>query len=180
VWLTGVLRYGQGFFSMSSNTPGPRRAARGPLRAGSTAKASSPSSSRPCVRATRRGFFPFLPYLCFYWSSARGWLGRLLDGPWVRGFVLGACLGSFAFIFYEFKRVSPGCLGDPYGCPRHRVGGPIPHRPASTRSSGARRGAGLPPLPLLRWRATLPLSLPFPSSSGAWKQSRRRAGPEAE
>jgi hypothetical protein len=20
--------------------------------------------------------------------------------------------------FYEFKRVSPGCLGDPYGCPR--------------------------------------------------------------
>jgi hypothetical protein len=21
--------------------------------------------------------------------------------------------------FYEFKRVSPGCLGDPYGCPRH-------------------------------------------------------------
>jgi hypothetical protein len=27
------------------------------------------------------------------------------------------CLGSFTFIFYEFKWVSLGCLGDPYGCP---------------------------------------------------------------
>jgi hypothetical protein len=27
------------------------------------------------------------------------------------------CLGSFAFVFYEFKRVPPGCLGDPSGCP---------------------------------------------------------------
>jgi hypothetical protein len=35
-----------------------------------------------------------------------------------RGFVLPMRLGSFAFIFYEFKRVSPGCLGDPHGCPR--------------------------------------------------------------
>jgi hypothetical protein len=32
-------------------------------------------------------------------SSARGWLGRLFDGPWVREFVLRVCLGSFAFIF---------------------------------------------------------------------------------
>jgi hypothetical protein len=39
-------------------------------------------------------------------SSARGWLGRLLDGPWVRGFVLCVSLGSFAFTFYEFKRFS--------------------------------------------------------------------------
>jgi hypothetical protein len=31
--------------------------------------------------------------------SARGWLGRLSGGPWVRGFVLRVCLGSFAFIF---------------------------------------------------------------------------------
>jgi hypothetical protein len=35
-----------------------------------------------------------------------------------RGFVLRVRLGSFAFVFYEFKRVSPGCLGDPHGCPR--------------------------------------------------------------
>jgi hypothetical protein len=33
------------------------------------------------------------------WSSVRAWLGRLFDGPWVRGFVLCARLGSFAFIF---------------------------------------------------------------------------------
>jgi hypothetical protein len=52
-------------------------------------------------------------------SSARGWLGRLCGGPWVRGFVSRVCLGSFAFVCYGFKRVLPGCLGDPYGCPRH-------------------------------------------------------------
>jgi hypothetical protein len=51
-------------------------------------------------------------------SSARGWLGRLFDGSWVRGFVLRACLNSFVFIFYKFKRVSPDCLGDPRGCYR--------------------------------------------------------------
>jgi hypothetical protein len=50
-------------------------------------------------------------------SSAREWLGRLSDGPWAR-FVLCVCLGLFAFVFYEFKRVSPDCLGDPYGYPR--------------------------------------------------------------
>jgi hypothetical protein len=37
-----------------------------------------------------------------------------------RGFVLRVRLGSFAFVFYEFKRVSPGCLGDPHGCPRQQ------------------------------------------------------------
>jgi hypothetical protein len=52
-------------------------------------------------------------------GSARGWLGQLFDGPWVRGFVLRVRLDSFVFIFYEFKRVSPGCLGDPHGYPRH-------------------------------------------------------------
>jgi hypothetical protein len=51
-------------------------------------------------------------------SSARGWLGRLSGGPRVRGFVLRMCLGSFAFVFYGFKRVFPGYLGDPHGCPR--------------------------------------------------------------
>jgi hypothetical protein len=35
-----------------------------------------------------------------------------------RGFVLRVCLDSFAFVFYEFNRVFPGCLGDPHGCPR--------------------------------------------------------------
>jgi hypothetical protein len=35
-----------------------------------------------------------------------------------RGFVLRVRSGLFAFVFYEFKRVSPGCLGDPHGCPR--------------------------------------------------------------
>jgi hypothetical protein len=38
VWLADVLWYGQGFLSMLSNTPWPRGAARGPLRAGSTAR----------------------------------------------------------------------------------------------------------------------------------------------
>jgi hypothetical protein len=51
-------------------------------------------------------------------SSARGWLGRLFGGPWAHGFILHVFLGSFAFVFYEGKRVFPGCLGDPYGCPR--------------------------------------------------------------
>jgi hypothetical protein len=51
-------------------------------------------------------------------SSSRGWLGRLSDGPWAHRFVLCMCLGLFAFVFDEFKRVSPGCLGDPHGCPR--------------------------------------------------------------
>jgi hypothetical protein len=50
-------------------------------------------------------------------SSAQGWSGRLSNVSWTRGFVLCVCLGLFAFVFYEFKRVSPGCLGDPYGCP---------------------------------------------------------------
>jgi hypothetical protein len=67
--LTGVLWYRHGFFNMSSNTPAPRGAARGSRRAGSTARASSPSSSRPCSRASRCGFFPFLPRLCFCWRS---------------------------------------------------------------------------------------------------------------
>jgi hypothetical protein len=51
-------------------------------------------------------------------SSARGWLGRLSSGPWARGFISRVFLGSFAFVFYEGKRVFLGCLGDPYGCPR--------------------------------------------------------------
>jgi hypothetical protein len=51
-------------------------------------------------------------------NSARGWPGRLSGGPWVHGFVLRVFLGSLAFVFYEFKRVFPGCLGDPHGCPR--------------------------------------------------------------
>jgi hypothetical protein len=67
--LTGVLWYRQGFFNMSSNTLGPRGAARGPLRAGSTARVSSPSLSRPCSRASRRDFLPFLPHLNFCWGS---------------------------------------------------------------------------------------------------------------
>jgi hypothetical protein len=37
-------------------------------------------------------------------------------GPWV---YLKRVLGSFAFCFCERKWVSPSCLGDPYGCPRH-------------------------------------------------------------
>jgi hypothetical protein len=35
-------------------------------------------------------------------------------GPWV-------CL---ARVFYEFKQVFPGCLGDPHGCPRQFVAVP--------------------------------------------------------
>jgi hypothetical protein len=35
-----------------------------------------------------------------------------------RGFVLRVRLGLFASVFYKFKRVSPGCLGYPHGCPR--------------------------------------------------------------
>jgi hypothetical protein len=51
-------------------------------------------------------------------SSTRGWLGRLYGGPWARGFILRVFLGSFVFVFYERKRVFPGCLGDHHGCPR--------------------------------------------------------------
>jgi hypothetical protein len=54
---------------MSSKTPWPRGAGRGPRRAGSTAKASLSSSLCPCSRASRRGFFPFLPRL-FFWRSS--------------------------------------------------------------------------------------------------------------
>jgi hypothetical protein len=54
-------------------------------------------------------------------SSARGCLGRLSGGPWARGFILRVFLGSFAFVFYNGKRVFPDCLGEPYGCPRHTV-----------------------------------------------------------
>jgi hypothetical protein len=64
-------------------------------------------------------------------------MGRLFNGPRVCGFVLCVCLGSFAFIFYEFKRVSPGCLGDP-GCPRQ-----VPSAAAHTRSA-----VGLRPPPV--------------------------------
>jgi hypothetical protein len=38
--------------------------------------------------------------------------------PWARGFILRVLLGSFVFVFYEGKQIFPGCLGDPYGCPR--------------------------------------------------------------
>jgi hypothetical protein len=51
-------------------------------------------------------------------SSTRGWLSWLPGGLWVCGFILRVCLDSFAFVFYECKRVFPGCLGDPHGCPR--------------------------------------------------------------
>jgi hypothetical protein len=54
---------------MSSNTPEPRGAGRGPRRAGSTTRASASLPSRPCSRASRCGFFPFLPRLSFRWGS---------------------------------------------------------------------------------------------------------------
>jgi hypothetical protein len=34
----------------------------------SRSRASSSSSSRPCTRASRQGFLPFLPHLCFCWG----------------------------------------------------------------------------------------------------------------
>jgi hypothetical protein len=52
---------------------------------------------------------------------SEGGLGRLSGGPWARGFISRAFLGSFAFVFYEGKRVLLGCLGDPYGCPRQEI-----------------------------------------------------------
>jgi hypothetical protein len=66
----------------------------------------------------RRSFTSAAPCPSSEAGSARGWLGRLLGGPWARGFISRVFLGSFAFVFYEDKRVFPGCLGDPYGCPR--------------------------------------------------------------
>jgi hypothetical protein len=65
----------------------------------------------------RRGFTSAAPTPRAKRSSARGWLGRLSGGPWARGFILCVLLGSFEFVFYKGKRVFPGCLGDPYGCP---------------------------------------------------------------
>jgi hypothetical protein len=103
------------------------RSRRGPARGGRPApeRGGVPLGGRPTLERDRTslergGFVPGrrrTPRA--ERSSARGWLGRLFDGPWARGFVLCACLGSFAFIFYEFYRVSPGCLGDPHSCPRH-------------------------------------------------------------
>jgi hypothetical protein len=46
-----------------------------------------------------------------------GW-ADCLTGRGSVGLFCACVLGSFAFIFYELKRVSPGCLGDPHGCPR--------------------------------------------------------------
>jgi hypothetical protein len=52
-------------------------------------------------------------------SSARGCPGRLAGGSWACEFILRVLLGSFVFVFYEGKRVFPGCLGDLYGYPQH-------------------------------------------------------------
>jgi hypothetical protein len=97
------------------------RARRNPARGG----VQPPSEAEPHPRgrpALARG--GVLPVRCraprAKRSSARGWLGRLPGGPWARGFISRVFLGSFAFVFYEGKRVFPICLGDPYGCPRQR------------------------------------------------------------
>jgi hypothetical protein len=45
-------------------------------------------------------------------------VGRLSDGSWVRGFCFVRVFRFVCVCFYEFKRVSPICLGDPHGCPR--------------------------------------------------------------
>jgi hypothetical protein len=57
-------------------------------------------------------------------------------GPWVyfvRVFRL-VCV----YFFYEFKRVPPGCLGDPHGCPRHHYPMGVPdthgHHPIHLQS----------------------------------------------
>jgi hypothetical protein len=46
-----------------------------------------------------------------------GW-ADCLTGRGSVGLFCARVLGSFAFIFYELKRVPPGCLGDPQCCPR--------------------------------------------------------------
>jgi hypothetical protein len=43
-------------------------------------------------------------------------------GMWSFSAYVFRLVNQFAFcVFYEFKRVSPCCLGDPHGCPRHLV-----------------------------------------------------------
>jgi hypothetical protein len=66
-------------------------------------------------------------------SFARGWLGltvlvgrrgRQVRGPLPLGRgrfrVCFIVVRSFVFCFFERKWVFPGCLGDPYGCPRQQ------------------------------------------------------------
>jgi hypothetical protein len=83
------------------------RSRRGPARGGRPApeRGGVPLGGRPTLERDRTslergGFVPGrhrTPRA--ERSSARGWLGRLFDGPWAHGFVLCACLGSFSFIY---------------------------------------------------------------------------------
>jgi hypothetical protein len=59
-------------------------------------------------------------------TSPEGATGPRADCLVGRGFVLRVRLGSFASVFYEFKRVPPGCLGDPHGCPRQHACSDLP------------------------------------------------------
>jgi hypothetical protein len=51
-------------------------------------------------------------------SSARGRQAACLAGRGPVSLSYACCKVRSCFIFYEGKWVSPGCLGDPYGCPR--------------------------------------------------------------
>jgi hypothetical protein len=53
--------------------------------------------------------------------------GRGSVGSFVRVFRF-----VFVFVFYEFKRVPPGCLGDPYGCPRQFPFDATSHPPSTS------------------------------------------------
>jgi hypothetical protein len=50
-------------------------------------------------------------------SPEGGW-ADCLTGRGPVGWFCACVWVCFAFVFYEFKRVTPGCLGDPYGCLR--------------------------------------------------------------
>jgi hypothetical protein len=63
----------------------------------------------------------------------RGYQGR---GPsrWAVSFVLSVFWVRLHFVFYKRKWVFPGCLGDPYGCPRQ-----LAHGAADSTTLGRRK-----------------------------------------
>jgi hypothetical protein len=70
-------------------------------------------SARCCVPQARRSFARGCLGQLFWWAAGATRVAFMLCVFWACEFCLCLC-----FVFYERKWVSPGSLGDPYGCPR--------------------------------------------------------------
>jgi hypothetical protein len=88
----------------SRGCPAPEQGGTSPEGATSPRARWSFTSAVPCT-SSEAEFRPTVARLTVWWAA----------GPWVYH---TRVLGSLVFVFYEGKRVFPGCLGDPYGCPR--------------------------------------------------------------